>query len=207
MSTFRSTQIEKYKTYSLPQWKERNTTYRGEVKYGMCYIFGNPQPHFSITAFTERLGKNGYGEEKWFEDSCGYLHDLIKEKTKYLGLLIEFHLFDQNGLPMYYLENGYYWYKKDLETFKNYVRLSKNEEIPEIPKIELPVELSDTGKELDLPEEEKDKIIESVRKKFITQWLKTREDKLKQEFDEAMTVFGVEYISREEIEQIKTKNK
>ena len=200
---YKSKQIEKYKTYSIPQWTEGKTTYRGKVTYGMHYILGNSQPYFSITAFTERKGRNGHSEEKWFEDSGGCLHDLIKERAKYLAPLISFHLVDQDGLPMYYLENRYYWYKKDLATFRNYILLSDDEKIPEVPKVELPVILNDNGTELDLPEKEQKKITESVRKQVIIQWLRTREAKLKQDFDEAMTVFGVQYITKEEIEALK----
>jgi hypothetical protein len=198
---YKSKQIEKYQVYRLGQWIEDGRTYKGEVTYGMHYILGNSQPYFSITGNTWRQAKNG----KWVEDSCGCLHDLIVKKRKSLAPLISFHLSDQNGLPMYYLENGYYWYKENLETFKSYIRLSEDEEIPLVPEIELPVILSDSGKELDLPEKEKEKIREKFRKQFICQWLKTREDKLRKEFDEVMEVFGVEYISQEEIEALKAK--
>ena len=202
---YKSKQIEKYQTYSLPQWREGNTTYRGEVTYGMHYILANSRPYFSITGFTKRKGMDGHDGEKWSEDSCGCLHDLIKEKAKHLAPLIEFHLSDQDGLPMHYLEDGYYWYKEDTKVFKDYVRLSEDEIIPEIPEIELPVILSDTGKELDLSEKEQEKIREKFRRQFIMDWLRTREDKLKEEFDEVMEVFGVEYITEEEIAQLKAK--
>lgn len=204
---YRSQQIEKYNEYSPLTWKEGNTTYRCKVTYGMQYIYGNSQPYFSITAFTERRGKNGHGEIKWFEDSCGCLHDLIREKAPHLAPLIDFHLCDQDGLPMHYLENEYYWFKENLETFRSYVRLSDDEIIPEVPKIELPTVLDEFGKEHDLPEKEQEKLKEKARKKFITDWLRTREDKLKREFDETMKHFNVEYISQEEIEALKAKNK
>lgn len=201
---YKSKQIEKYQTYSLSQWKDEYYTYKGTVTYGMHYILGNSQPYFSITGSTERRRKNGDGEVKWFEDSGGCIHDLIKEKAPHLAPLIPFHLSSQDGLPMYYLENGYYWFKENnLEVFKDYVRLSENEEIPEVPDIELPVVLNDNGTEIDLPEKEQKKIIEAGRKKFITDWLKMRIPKLKQEFDEAMSQFEVEYISSEEINTLK----
>lgn len=199
---YKSTQIEKYQTYSLPQWKDEYYTYRGTVRYGMHYILGNSQPHFSITGETIRRDSQ---RGRWEEDSCGCIHDLIKEKAPHLAPLIEFHLADQDGLPMYYLESGYYWYKEDLETFKSYVRLFEDEVIPEVPEVELPVILSETGKELDLPEKEQEKIKEKFRKQFITNWLKTRIPRLKQEFDEVMREFEVEYISQEEIANLKTK--
>jgi hypothetical protein len=204
---YKPTQIEKYQTVSLSQWREGNRTYKGEVTYGMHYILGNSMPYFSITGSTwrERTRRQCDNEIIWEEDSCGCLHDIIARRKKVLAPLIPFHLADQNGLPMYYLENGYYWYKENLETFKSYIRLSEDEEIPLVPEIELPVILSDSGKELDLPEKEKGKIREKFRKQFICQWLKTREDKLRKEFDEVMEVFGVEYISQEEIEALKAK--
>ena len=195
-----SKEIEKNQEYSLPQWSENYGKYRGTVRYGMHYICGNSQPYFSITGDTYHLPK---GSKNWQEDSCGCLHDLIRKKAKHLAPLIKFHLCDQNGLPMYYLENGYYWYKENLKTFKSYIRLAEGEIIPEVPKVELPVVLT----EIDLPEKEQGKIIESARKEFITGWLRTREPKLKKEFEEAMMQFNVEFISQEEIDAIKAKNK
>ena len=127
-----------------------------------------------------------------------------KQKTTQIGQWTE-NGYDYEGLVkygMHYLENGYYWYKENLETFKSYVRLSDDEQIPKVPEVELPIVLSETGKGLDLPEKQKDEIKEFAQKQFITQWLKTRESKLRQEFDEAMSVFGVEYISQKEIDQI-----
>jgi len=171
----------------------------------MHYILGNSQPYFSITAFTERKGKNRHSEVTWFKDSYGCLHDLIKEKAPHLAPLIQFHLCDQDGLPMYYLENGYYWYKEDLKVFRDYVRLSDDEQIPEVPKIELPVILNDNGTEYDLPEKEQEKIKEKTRKKFITDWLMTREEKLKQEFISTMQQFEVEFITQKEIDALKSK--
>ena len=191
-------QINKKKTGQIAQWTLAGYDYKGVVEYGMHYLEGNSLPYFSITASTWRRKSIG---GKWREDSCGCLHEVIAKRKKLLAILIQFHLSDQNGLPMHYLENGYYWYKKNLETFKSYVRLSDDEQVPEVPKIELPIVLSETGKELDLPEKQKERFIEYTQKQFITQWLKTREDKLKQEFDEVMTVFGVEYITEEEISQ------
>lgn len=200
---YRSKEIEKFKEYSLPRWSDEYYTYRGTVQYGMRYIYNNSQPYFSITGSTYCLPKDG--KHYWEEDSCGCLHNLIREKAPHLAPLIDFHLADQDGLPMYYLENGYYWYKENLETFKTYVRLSDDETIPEVPKIELPTVIDDFGKEHDLPEKEQAKILESHRKKFITDWLRTREGKLKREFDETMAKFEVEYITQEEIETLKAK--
>ena len=94
-------------------------------------------------------------------------------------------------------------FRSNLKTFKSYIRLAEGEIIPEVPKVELPVVLT----EIDLPEKEQGKIIESARKEFITGWLRTREPKLKKEFEEAMMQFNVEFISQEEIDAIKAKNK
>lgn len=197
---YRSQQIEKYQTVIINPWRENGYDYKGVVQYGMHYIYGNSAPYFSITAST--LRKNSKGG-RWVEDSCRCLHDLIVKKKKSLASLIDFHLCDQNGLPMYYLESGYYHYQHDLETFKSYVRLADDEIIPEVPKIELPVTLNDNGTEIDLPEKQQQKIIESARKKFITDWLKTREPKLKQEFESTMKQFNVEFITKEEIDTLK----
>lgn len=202
---YRSKEIEKYNEYSLPRWSDEHSTYRGTVQYGMHYIYGNSQPYFSITGSTYRQSKNTKNKNRWEEDTAGCLHDLIKKKAKHLAPLIQFHLCDQDGLPMYYLENGYYWYKENLETFKSYVRLADDEIIPEVSRIELPTVLDEFGKEHDLPEKEQAKIIESHKKEFITGWLRTREEKLKKEFDETMAKFEVEYITQEEIDSLKAK--
>ncbi len=201
----KSTEIEKYNEYCPAQWSDKTHTYRAIFRYGMHYILGNSQPYFSITGSTWRQPKNILNKSRWDEDSCGCMHDLIQERASDLAPLTKFHLCDQDGLPMYYLQNGYYWYKENLETFKSYVRLANDEVIPEVPKIELPVVLNDNGTEIDLPEKEQAKIIESHRKKFITGWLKTREEKLKREFDETMARFQVEYITQKEIDAIKSK--
>ncbi len=201
---YRSKEIEKNQEYSLPQWSGSYGKYQGTVSYGMHYIYGNSQPYFSITGDIYRLPK---GSKNWQENSGGCLHDLIRKKAKHLAPLISFHLCGQDGLPMHYLENGYYWYKENLKTFKSYIRLAEGEIIPEVPKIELPVILNDNGTEIDLPEKEQGKIIEKARKKFITDWLRTRELKLKAEFEEVMKQFDVEFISQEEIDALKAKNK
>ena len=197
-------QIEKYQTVQINSWKEGKYDYKLTIKYGMHYLHGDYQPCFAITGST--LRKNSKGGA-WVEDSIGCLHDLIQERAKHLSPLIPFHLCDQNGLPMYYLENGYYWYKKNLETFKSYIRLADDETIPEVPKIQLPIVLNDNGTEVDLPEKEKEKIVEKARKQFVTDWLKTREGRLKQEFEEVMKQFSIELITQAEIDTLKAKYK
>lgn len=192
-------EIKKYQTAQTAQWKNGKCNYKAIVTYGMHYLYGNISPHFFIT--TEVYCKNPKG--RWFLESCGCLHNRIREKAPHLNPLISFHLTDQNGLPMYYLENGYYWYKENLDTFKSYVRLSDDELIPEVPKVKVPVLLNDNGTEIDLPQKEQEKIIEKARKKFITDWLKTREGKLKQEFEEAMKQFSVEFITQAEIDTLR----
>ena len=201
---YHSKEITKYQTAIINPWQEDGYDYKGVVQYGMHYIYNNSSPYFSITASTLLFFRKG---GRWVEDSCGCLHDLIVKKKKSLAPLITFHLCDQNGLPMYYLENGYYWYKENLATFKDYIRLADDEIIPEMPKIQLPGILNDNGTEIDLPDEEQEKIIESARKKFITDWLRTREDKLKREFEEVMRRFNVEFITDEEIEDLRKKEK
>ncbi len=191
-------EIKKYQTAQIDTWKEGSKTYKCIVQYGMHYIYGNSQPYFSITADTFRKSSKG---GRWEEDGGGCQHNLIKSKLPELAELIPYHLSGQDGLPLYYLENGYYWYKNDLDVFKDYVRISMDESIPTVPEIELPVILNDNGTELDITKEEKEKIREKFRKQFITDWLNSRQSKLKQEFNAVMERFGVEYITQEEIKQ------
>ena len=196
---YRSEEITKYQTASIPQWGEWCFDYEGTVQYGMHYILGNSQPYFSITA-SILLKSSKSDRDRWSAYAGGCQHNLIREKVPHLEPLIRFHLCDQDGLPMYYLENGYYWYKENIEIFKSYVRLSEDETIPEVPKIELPTALSES---IVISEKEQKKIIETHSKKFITDWLRTRKERLKREFDETMAKFGIEYITQEEIDALK----
>lgn len=180
---YRSKEITKYQTAQIPQWREGNTTYRGEVTYGMHYIFGNSSPYFSITALTERktTTRKGFNasqckETVWVEDSCGCLHDLIKKKAPHLASLIEFHLADQDGLPMHYLENGWYWYKEDKKVFLEQCRVEYFE-VADMPVTD--------------------------EKEVLVNWLMSRTKALKQRFDDTMKHFNVEYITQREIDTIK----
>lgn len=64
---------------------EDGIDYKIIAKYGMSYIRGNSHPHFSIT-----------GSSKEF---CGCIHDEIALHFPELKPLIQFHLWDDNGLP------------------------------------------------------------------------------------------------------------
>lgn len=174
---YRSQQIEKYQTAQIPQWTEYGYHYKGVITYGMHYIFGNSQPYFSITVDTFRKNPKNGGWKEDGEDCC---HDLIKKHKKSLASLIPFHLCDQNGLPMHYLENGWYWYKEDKKVFLEQCRVEYFE-VEDMPVTD--------------------------EKEVLVNWLMSRTKALKQRFDDTMKHFNVEYITQEEIDALKAKNK
>lgn len=61
------------------------------VRGGLHYIRGNSKPHFSIT--------NYHGAD----------HEAILKYFPQFKDLVELHLSDIDGIPMYYFENGFYW--------------------------------------------------------------------------------------------------
>jgi hypothetical protein len=177
--------IEKKKQYNLSPWMEDGYQYKGVVHYGMHYIYGNRQPHFSITADTYRQ-KNGRG--RWVEDAFGCQHDLIAKRARKLRPLIQFHLHSQDGLPMHYLENAWYWYQGSRGWRKthlgDYKKWTLREERLENWKF--------FCKHILL--EEHEKLPKVKTKDDLIEWLKSRTDRLKERFDETMSQFEVEYI-------------
>lgn len=86
------------------EYTEDGETYQLKVYGGLHFIRGNHAPYFSLTAMLYQK-RNGV----WKEDSAGCQHDLILKHFPDLADLAALHLSDIDGVPMYAVENGYYW--------------------------------------------------------------------------------------------------
>jgi hypothetical protein len=65
--------------------------------------------------------------EKYSYAYGGCIHDDISEAYPILKPIIELHLNDHNGMPMYCIENGYYHYKcGNISAFSHHFMLDKN---------------------------------------------------------------------------------
>lgn len=78
--------------------------------YGLQKL-GEQEPYFAITAdlydFSERRGR-------FILSSCGCLHELIVKRMPELIPLIRWHLTFVNRGPIYYLDNGMFWFERSL---------------------------------------------------------------------------------------------
>lgn len=68
---------------------------------GLHYIKGNTSPYFSLTGEERENGR---------VVSCGCMHEPLLDKWPELADLAALHLSDLNGVPMYAVENGWYFY-------------------------------------------------------------------------------------------------
>jgi len=113
-----------------------------EVKTGKNYMLINIElpsekhNYFAITAdFYEPLsGKNTYDESEIYRNNKTYImtaggcmHENILSAKPELKPFIDLHLSDNLGRPMYYIENGYYHFTRDLKVFADYMRISFND--------------------------------------------------------------------------------
>ena len=160
------------------------------VFHGMSYIRGNAHPYFSITGEIYRpyTGGSLYGSiigggHRYSEDSFGCLHEDIKTHFPELAPLIKFHLWDQNGLPMYYVANGLYWLKKAHGVFKVFPHSEpegRRAGEPEPEQVFRSHCLLETG------------LLPSLEN--IMPWFESRKPLLQKEFHDIMTKFSIEYI-------------
>ena len=92
----------------------------------LTHLKGNSHPHFSVTG---NLTEN----HRWASGGC--LHELILSKFPHLSDAISLHLSDDSGIPMYALENGFYYCKNPKEygdsVIADHFRISINE-VPSI---------------------------------------------------------------------------
>ena len=104
---------------------------RFTIEGGLHYIHGNKAPHFTITVWGKDHGREFGGADHEF---------ILKYYPKYQDL-VDLHLSNIDGVPLYAVENGYYWltacqgknqYEQDMtkdhrKTFREYVRVSDKE--------------------------------------------------------------------------------
>lgn len=67
--------------------------------------FETQTPRFSVTCDIEQRTPGG----RWGEFGGGAMHDEIRVVFPELSDVIKLHLADENGEPMYAVENGLYW--------------------------------------------------------------------------------------------------
>lgn len=87
-----------------------------ECKNGRC--------DFVVTADIDRKANNG----RWVDYAGGCCHEEIAKRFKNLQPIINLHLCNNLGQPMYPIENGMYFLKKeDKNTAMKYLRITDNE--------------------------------------------------------------------------------
>jgi hypothetical protein len=160
------------------------------VKYGMHYLKGNSQPYFSITADLREDGN----------ESGGQLHPEISRYVPELEPLLKWHLCDQNGTPMHYVENSLFWWERfDRPKEKSYdpdaKSAFKNSTVWGAVEtdVDLPTGLSDWP----LSAFKKDGLAWPFRVE-VEALLVERLPALQAEFRKVMAEFGVEDITEEE---------
>lgn len=72
----------------------------GVVRYGLRYISGNRLPYFSVT-FTPHSERSTL--------PFGACHDYILRHAPELADIVALHMSSPSGVPMYAVENGWYW--------------------------------------------------------------------------------------------------
>lgn len=105
---------------------------RKETLYVTC-SFGEIEsnPYFSCTGvLVSGIRKNetekGIPDKAWLMAGC--LHDEILKVSKDFADIISLHLSDENGVPMYASENGYYYYSQgQIDVLADHLRISRED--------------------------------------------------------------------------------
>ena len=79
--------------------ENRNMTFVATVE--LRHLSGNSHPHFSVTGEDRNSRGRVY--------TCGCLHDQILKFFPHLADAVALHLCDDSGIPLYALENGFYY--------------------------------------------------------------------------------------------------
>jgi len=111
------------------------------IKYGnklMIITYGLSTTNHTYFSITGSIGEKIRGRySDYIEDQkgskyelimCGAIHEEIAKKAPSLQPFIDLHLSDINGVPMYAVENGWFYKnERSFETFKSYLRLTQEE--------------------------------------------------------------------------------
>lgn len=94
----------------------------------------NGNDTFAITGTTlgractsRHLDAVKYNDGKYYvHESGGCIHDIILASHPELKILVDLHLSDGHGVPLYAVENGYH-HMRNRDVFKDYLRLTDNQ--------------------------------------------------------------------------------
>lgn len=192
--------------------------YRAKVEYGMAYspIYGlNPcyslmkfeiynflrhyryqsdRPFFVIKGETERK-RNGENKTDWAGNSNGCNHNLICDLDPKLAELVQFHLWEQDGLPFHYIKNT-------VALYRYFRKWTNSIHCDEDIQIAWDIICHNTM----LKKEEKLPFIETIDQLYLLEeWLEERKPLLQKSFMETMEKWGIEYISDNEIADLQSQ--
>lgn len=85
----------------------------------------NGHDTFSITGEVYKPNTKVFSDRNMI--SCGCVHDDILEARPDLKLLVDLHLSDGDGSPIFAIENGWYHLCQNINTGAKYLRISTNE--------------------------------------------------------------------------------
>ncbi len=187
--------IRKIKTTTTPEWTDGTNVYRGEIEYGMTfmYLMSDPaaQPYFSINGQKWRLADSP--SFAWTpEHEKGNHEEVILRRPEFAELL-QFNLWRQDGLPDDYMERNrsyYCWY----------AGLSKPWGVKRLSYVERMVYWNRFRERTLLTCEKERPTITNLKDiDLIDKWLEGRKEMLQSKFYDTMKRFGVEYITEKEM--------
>lgn len=90
------------------QYTEGDNVYEIRALGGLHKIGSNQRPYFSLTGLVRRIERDVIGP-RWVDDGGGTMHEELIKRWPELAVLARMHLADDEGVPMYAVENGWYW--------------------------------------------------------------------------------------------------
>ena len=136
---------------------------------------GNQKPYFSTTAMIYKATKNGKRDMRYRDViGGGCCHEEILKAFPGMKDAIALHLSDNDGVPMYAFENGWYFIEKIRENDKEYTK-------------------NTIMNHLRIDEETADKVIAMTKEEYKT-WVENRKPVWKNEADEVIKKYNLEVI-------------